>query len=112
MDAAARGAVATPLLLCLLFAIYFAIGRALVAGHKPTYVRAALIASVAAFFIVLVVATISIVYDGVSATTLSTFMPWLIGAVFLAAFLLPGSLLQAWLLRPRHNTSLERTRER
>jgi hypothetical protein len=111
-DAAAKGAVATPLLLALLFAVYFALGRALVARGKPTFGKAASFAIVAALILVSVPASISIVYGGDPLLAFSTYRPWLMGAALLLAVLLPGTLLQAWLLGSRHNKSLERTRER
>ncbi len=111
-DAPAKGAVAAPVLLMLLFAIYFALGRALVASGRPTFARAASFAIVAALILVSVPASISIFYDGDPLLAFSTYTPWVIGAALLLAVLLPGSLLQAWLLGSRHNKSLERTRER
>jgi hypothetical protein len=111
-DAAAKGAVATPLFLALLFAVYFALGRALVAGGKPTFARAASFSLVAALILVSVPAGISISYGGGPLLAVSTYTPWVIGVTLLLAVLLPGSLLQAWLLGSRHNKSLERTRDR
>jgi hypothetical protein len=111
-DAAAKGAVATPLFLALLFAVYFALGRALVASGKPTFARAASNAIAAALILVAVPAIISISYGGDPLFAVSTYTPWVIGGALILAVLLPGSLLQAWLLGSRHNKSLERTRER
>ena len=111
-DAAAKGAVATPLFLALLFAVYFALGRALVASRKPTFVRAGSFVVLAALILVSIPASISILCGGDPLLAVSTYIPWLIGYAFVLAILLPGSLLQAWLLGTRHNKSFERTRER
>ena len=111
VDAAAKGAVAVPLLLALLFAVYFAQGRALMANGRPTFARAVSLALVAALILVAVPAGIAILYSGAPVLASSTYMPWVAGAVVLAALLVPGSLLQAWLLGSRHNKSLERGRE-
>lgn len=110
-DAAARGAVTVPLIFVLLFAIYFATGRALVASGAPTFARAILFTCLAAALLVTIPACISIIYGGESLLALSTYAPWVAGVVALLALLVPGSILQAWLLRPRHNTLFERTRE-
>jgi hypothetical protein len=110
-DAAAKGAVATPLFLALLFAIYFVLGRALVASGKPTFAKAASFVLLVALILVSVPASISILYGGHPLLAVSTYTPWIIGFVQLLAVLLPGTLLQAWLLGTRHNKSLERTRE-
>lgn len=111
-DAAAKGAAATPLVLAAFFAVYFALGRALMASGKPTFARAVSFALVAALLLVAVPAGISILYSGEPLFASSTYTPWAAGAAALMALLVPGSLLQAWLLGWRHNKSLERTRER
>jgi hypothetical protein len=111
MDAAAHGAAGLPLWLTLLFAVYFGLGRAQVASEAPTYARAIWLSLATAFVLIAVVATIRISYSGDPLLDISIYVPWLTSAVALALVLLPGSLLQAWLLRPRLNTSFERTRE-
>ena len=110
-DAAARGAMATPLALALLFAVYLAIGYALVASGKPTFAKAASLSLAAALILVAIPAIVSILYSGDPVFAASTYMPWIVGVAALAVALLPGSLLQAWLLGQRHNISLERGRE-
>ena len=110
-DAAAKGAVAAPLFVVLLFAVYLGAGRALVSSGKPTSARAASFALVAALILVAVPASISILYSGDPLLALATYRPWAFGLTSLVVLLLPGSLLQAWLLGARHNESLEQTRE-
>ncbi|MBX3696063.1 MAG: hypothetical protein KF790_12935 [Steroidobacteraceae bacterium] len=102
-DAAAKGAPATPFIFALLFAVFFVLGRALLAAGRPSYGKAVRLTAVVALLLVAIPAIVSIVYSGDSLLEVSTYLPWAIGFGALPAILLPGSLVQAFLLVSRHN---------
>jgi hypothetical protein len=98
IDADARGAPGILLLAAVVFVFYFFLGRVITTARRP--LGTALLAVIVASLLAVGISCIVWVSVAARMDSLSTYLPWGVGAGAVAVCLTPGALLQVRLLRP------------
>ena len=111
MDAYAKGAAASPILVAALFILYLALANTDFVSRERSYLRAVVAAILSVAVVVLIPCITWIVVSHESLTSLKTYEPTL-GALLLGVlWLAPGALVLVSILQ-RHNYRIERPRGR